>query len=202
MDSGIRISVLADDGDLGMPPGRRFGQLDVHVSEVADIREHPDLGLASLAFDDRLELAVDRELHVALRVGKRQIWRNTRIGAARKRREAQQIARDELKESAVIANRERACIPDGKVFLRWLGLVEIYRGKHRAIGALRQFIALRRRYRAYELRPVRVVELRKAIRAIEHEIVLQQHVSDGNAVLRDERQVAVRAADREQADKA
>jgi hypothetical protein len=145
---------------------------------------------------------VDRELHVALGVGERQIWRNTWIGAARVRAEAQQIARDELKESTVIADRERACIPDGKVFLSWLGLVEIYRGKQRAVSALRQLIALRRRYRAYELRPVRVVELRKTIRAIEDEIVLQQHVSDGNAVLRDERQVAVRAADGEQADKA
>jgi len=156
-----------------MPAGRRFGQLDVDVSEVADIREHPDLGLASLAFDDRLELAVDRELHVAVGVGKRQIWRNTRVGAARVRGEAQQIARDELKESAVIADRERSCIPDGKVFLPWLGLVEIYRGKQRAVGTLRQFIALGRLYRAYELRPVGIVELRKTIRATEDEIVLQ-----------------------------
>ena len=66
VNGGIGISVLADDGDLRMPPGRRLGQLDVHVGDVADIREHPDLGLARLALDDRLELAVDRELHVAM----------------------------------------------------------------------------------------------------------------------------------------
>ena len=60
---------------------------------------------------------------------------------------------------------------------------------------------LRRRYRADKLRPVRIVELRQAAGAIEDEIVLQHHVPDGNAVLRDERQVAVRASDRKQADK-
>src|SRR5262245_65226169 len=106
------------------------------------------------------------------------------------RREAQQIAWDELEESAVVADRERPCIPDREVFLSWLGLVEVHRGKQRAIDALRQLIGLRRRYRAYELRPVRVVELCQTIRATEDKIVLQQHGTDRNGVRRDERQVA------------
>src|SRR5262245_22511034 len=114
------------------------------------------------------------------------------------RREAQQIARDELEESAVVVDRERPCIPDGDVFLSQLRPVETHWGQQRAIGALRQFIALRRRYRAYKLSPGRVVQLCKTIRATEDEIVLQQHVPDGNAVLCDERQIAVGAADREQ----
>ena len=71
VDGRIGIAVLADDGDLRMPAGRRLGELHVHVGDVADIREHPDLGLAGLALDDRLELAVDGELHVPLVVGQR-----------------------------------------------------------------------------------------------------------------------------------
>ena len=45
-----------------------------------------------------------------------------------------------------------------------------------------------------------IIELGASAVAIEHEVVLQQHVPDRNPVLRDDRQVAVGAADREQAD--
>ena len=122
VDGGIGVSVLADDGDLRMPPGRGFRQLDVHVGKVAHIREHPDLGLAGLAFDDRLELAVDRELHVALVVGERRIRRNIRVGVAGRRGEALQIAGDELEAPAIVADRERPRVPDREVFLSRLGL--------------------------------------------------------------------------------
>src|SRR5262249_29353396 len=64
MDAGIGVSILADDGDRRMPPRCGFCELDVDVGKVAHIREHPDLGLSGLAPDDRLKLAVDRELHI------------------------------------------------------------------------------------------------------------------------------------------
>ena len=98
-----------------MPPGRRLGELDVHVGDVADIGEHPDLGLAGLALDDRLELAVDRELHVALVVGQRRIGRHVAARAGRSRREALQIARDELEAPALVVDRQRPRVPDGEV---------------------------------------------------------------------------------------
>ena len=66
MDGGIGISILADDGDRRMPPSRGFRELNVHVGNVAHIREHPDLGLAGLTPDDRLKLPVYCELHIAL----------------------------------------------------------------------------------------------------------------------------------------
>src|SRR4029453_1052408 len=111
------------------------------------------------ALDDRLELAVDRELHVALGVGERRIGRNDRAGTARLRGEAQPIAWDELEQAAHVLDRERSCIPCREVFLSRLGLGEIHRGEQWAIGALRQFIALRRLYRAYKLTPVRICDL-------------------------------------------
>src|SRR5262249_24600522 len=65
VDGGIGISILPDDGDRRMPSSRCFRELDVHVGDVAHVREHPDLGLPRLALDDWLKLAVDGELHVA-----------------------------------------------------------------------------------------------------------------------------------------
>ena len=120
MDGGIRISILPDDGNLWMPTGRRFRQLDIDVGDVADIGEHPDLGLTRLAVDDRLELAVDRELHVALGVGERRIWRDRRVRAARQRGEAQQIAGDELEPTALVLDRKRPSPPRREVFLSGL----------------------------------------------------------------------------------
>ena len=49
-----------------MPAGRGFGELHVDVGDVAYIREHPNFGLTRLALDDRLKLAVHRELHITL----------------------------------------------------------------------------------------------------------------------------------------
>ena len=104
---------MPDDGDLGMIARRRFGELDGHVDDVADIGEHPDLGLAGLALDDRLELSVHGKLHVALIVWKRRVRRHV-LALAGKSGEALQIARDELEASALVVDRERARIPDGE----------------------------------------------------------------------------------------
>ena len=87
-----------------MPPGRRFRELDVHVGEVAHIREHPDFGLARLALDDRLKLAVDRELHVALIIRERWIGRHIAVRFAVRRGELLQIAGDELELPAMIVD--------------------------------------------------------------------------------------------------
>ncbi len=65
VNGGIGISILTDDGDRRMPSSRGFRELNIHVGNVAHIREHPDFGLASLALDDRLKLPVHCELHVA-----------------------------------------------------------------------------------------------------------------------------------------
>ena len=79
-----------------MSTGRSFRELDVHVGKVAHIREHPDLGLARLASDDRLKLAVDRELHIALVIRQRGIRRHIALGLAVRRGEVLQIAGNEL----------------------------------------------------------------------------------------------------------
>ena len=86
----------------------RLGQLNRHVSDVADIGENPDLGLPCLALDDRLELTVHGELHVAQVVGKRRIGRQVFSCAASGCRESLQIARNELKASTLIVDRQWA----------------------------------------------------------------------------------------------
>ena len=161
VDVRIGISVLADDGDRRMPPGRGLGELDVHVGDVAHIREHPDLGLARLAFDDRLELAVDRELHVALVIGQRRIGRHIALGLPAADGEALQIAGNELERPRRIADRQRPRIPDGEVLRSRLRSVEVDRRERRPVGAVRQLVGLRRLDRADPLRPGRIVELRQ-----------------------------------------
>ena len=69
MHGGIGVAVLTDDGNGRMPSRCRLGELHIHVGDVADIRENPDLRLSGLALDDRLEQPVDGELHVALCIG-------------------------------------------------------------------------------------------------------------------------------------
>ena len=161
-----------------MPPCRGFRELDVHVRNVAHVREHPDLGLAGLALDHRLELAVDRELHVPLVVGQRRIRRHIAVGFAARRGEALQIARDELEEPALVVDRQRPRIPHRGVFRSRLRSREVDRRERWTVGAVRQLVALRRRDRVDPLRPVRIVELREAAGAVEDEVVLQRHVPD------------------------
>ena len=91
-------------------------------------------------------------------------------------------------------------IPDGKVLRSRLRLVEVNRRERWLIGSVREFAGLGRGYRADPLRPGHIVELRQTAGAVEDEIVLKRHVADGNAFLRDERQVAVRSSDRKQSD--
>ena len=87
-----------------MAPARRFRELDVHVGKVAHIREHPDLGLAGLAPDDRLKLAVHRELHIPLVIRQRWIRRHIALGFAVRGDEVLQIAGDELGAPAAIVD--------------------------------------------------------------------------------------------------
>src|SRR5437660_11634253 len=68
------------------------------------------------------------------------------------------------------------------------------------IGSVRQLAGLGRGYRADPLRPGHIVELRETAGTVKDEVVLKRHVPDGNAFLRDERQVAVRSPDRKQTD--
>ncbi len=105
-------AVLADDGDLLRLACRSLGELHWHVNDVADIGEHPDLGLPGLARNHRLELAVDGELHVALPVRQRGVGGHRFAIARLERREALQIAGDELEAATLIADRERPRIPD------------------------------------------------------------------------------------------
>ena len=58
--------------------------------------------------------------------------------------------------------------------------------------------ALRRDDRVDPLGPAQIVELRQTASAVKDKIVLQRHVPDGNVLLGDERQVAVRSPDRKQ----
>src|SRR5262249_14078509 len=104
MDAGIGVSILANDGDRRMAPSRSFRELDVHVGKVAHIREHPDLGLSGLALDDRLKLAVDRELHIPLVIRQRWIRWHIALGFAAHRDEVLQIAGDELAAPAAIVD--------------------------------------------------------------------------------------------------
>src|SRR5262245_27936596 len=104
MDVGIGVAILANDGDRRMSPGRSFRELDVHVGKVANIREHPDRGLASLAPDDRLKLAVHCELHIPLVIRQRRIRRHVALGLAARRDEVLQIAGDELEAAATIVD--------------------------------------------------------------------------------------------------
>ena len=85
-----------------MPASRGFRELDVHVGDVAHIREHPDLGLPRFALDDRLKLSVDRELHVPLVIRER--WIRRHIALAVRRGEALEIAGNELEEPARVTD--------------------------------------------------------------------------------------------------
>src|SRR5262249_47229410 len=96
------IPILANDGDRRMAPSRGFRELDVEIRKVADIREHPDLGLAGPALDGRLKLAVDRELHIPLVIRQRWISRHIALGFATCRDEVLQIAGNELEAPAII----------------------------------------------------------------------------------------------------
>ena len=87
-----------------MPAGRGFRELDIHVGKVAHIREHPDLGLASLALDDRLKLTVDCELHISLVIRQPRVGRHIVLRFAARRDKVLQIAGDELKAPATIAD--------------------------------------------------------------------------------------------------
>ena len=87
-----------------MSPSCGFRELDVHVGKVAHIREHPDLGLASLAPDDRLKLAVHCELHIPPVIRQRWIHRHIALGFAARRDEVLQIAGDELEAPATIVD--------------------------------------------------------------------------------------------------
>jgi hypothetical protein len=100
----IGVSILADDGDRRMSPGRCFRELNIHVGNVAHIREHPDLGLACLALDDRLKLAVYGELQIPFVVWEGWVRRQIVLRFAVGRGEALQIARNELQEPAHVAD--------------------------------------------------------------------------------------------------
>ena len=87
-----------------MSPSRCFRELDVHVGKVAHIREHPDLGLPSLALDDRLKLAVHRELHISLVIRQPRVGKHIVLRFAARRDEVLQIAGDELEAPAAIVD--------------------------------------------------------------------------------------------------
>jgi hypothetical protein len=77
-------------------------------------------------------------------------------------------------------------------------LVEVNRREQWTVRAVREFAGLGRRYRADPLGPAQIVELRRTAGPVKDEVVLKRHVPDGNAFLRDERQVAVRSSDGKQ----
>ena len=145
-DGGVGVSILADDRDRRMSPGRGFRELHIHVRNVTHVREHPDLGLSGLALNHRLELAVDRELHVSLVVGERRIRRHIPVRFAARRGEALQIAGDELEEPASVVDGKRPRIPHRGALCSRLRCAEVDRRERWTVGAVRQFVALRRRY--------------------------------------------------------
>jgi hypothetical protein len=159
MHGGIGVAVLTDDGNGRMPSRCRLGELHIHVGDVADIRENPDLRLSGLALDDRLEQPVDGELHVALRIGQRRIGRHAILRLAVEGRELLKIARNELKQSADIVDRQRPGIPHCESALADLRLREIDWRQRRAVPAIRKLATFRCCERADELRPVGIVEL-------------------------------------------
>ena len=87
-----------------MPAGRRFRQLHVDIGNVAHIREHPDFGLTRLALDDRLKLAVHRELHLTLIIRQRQIGRHIAGRFGIRRGELLEIAGNELQLTPMIVD--------------------------------------------------------------------------------------------------
>ena len=97
-DLRVRIAVLADDCELGVVAGGRLGQSHSHVGDVADVGQRPDLGLPWLELQLRLELAVDRELDVALILGQVGVLGDL-LGRTVER---QQVRRDELCLAAVV----------------------------------------------------------------------------------------------------
>ena len=198
MNRRSRIAVLADDGDLRVSARRRLGELDAQIGNIAHIREHPNLGLSRLSLDHRLEETVDRELHVALIIGKRGIVRHIAAGICRPSREALQVARNELEASAHIFDRQGPGEPNRWVLRSFLGVPEIDRREQRTIRALCQLIAFRRLDGVDPLRPTHIVDLCQSPRAIEDSVVLEHHVADRDTALRDERNVAVGPPDRKQ----
>ena len=136
-------------------------------------------------------------------VGKRRIWRQHPVGTARMRGEALQIAGMNWKSPRALRIESGPAYQTVKYFVSRLGLVEVHRREQ--TGGRCRSPARRPCGGVIELTNCGQYGLLSCARpfgAIEDEIVLKHHVPDGNAVLRDERQVAVRASDREQADKA
>ena len=171
MDVSIGVSILANDGDRRMSTGRSFRELDVHVGKVAHIREHPDLGLASLASDDRLKLAIHRELHISLVIRQRWIRWHIALGLAARRDEVLKIAGNELEAAATIVDRKRSLIPDGKVLRSRLRSVEVNRRERWLIGSVREFAGLGRDYSADPLRPGHIVELCQTAGTVEENCI-------------------------------
>ena len=186
----------------GCSPGRRLGELHVHVGKVADVREHPDLGLSGLALDDRLEQAVDRELHVAQMVGKRRIGRHVVPcwpGCAVKRC---RLLGMNWNSPRSLRDRQRSRVPDGEVLLARFRLVEIDRSQQRAVGAVRQLIAFRRRYRADNCGQLGLLSWASPPLRSNTWLYCSTMLRIGNAVGRHQRQVAVGAPDRQQSGQA
>ena len=171
----------------------------IDVGKVAHIREHPDFGLARLAFDRRLELAVDRELHVALMV------RQRRDSPAHRVLPSCEVKRCRLLGMNCISPRSLR-IESGPAYqtvkyfspgFDWLKLTGASSGRYVPVASSSPcggFIEL-----TY-CGQFGLLSCAPTAGAIEYEIVLQQHVPDRDPVLRDDRQVAVRASDGEQAD--
>jgi hypothetical protein len=177
-----------------VPSSGSFRELHIHVRKVTDIREYPDLSLACFASNHRLELAVDRELHVTLVVWERWIFRYIHRGFTVRSGEPLQIAWDKLEETAIVADREWPRIPDCKMLLSWFRLSEIHWREQRAVSAVRQLITPRWRDRADILRPIWIAQLGNTARPIEHIVVLEKHVPDRDAIFRNKWQVPVRAS--------
>src|SRR5262245_47271573 len=91
-------------------------------------------------------------------------------------------------------------MPDRKVLRSRLRLLEINRRERWLIGSVRELPGLGRGYRADPLGPAHIVELRQTAGTVKDEVVPKRHVPDGNVLLRDEGQAAVRSSDRQQAD--
>ena len=136
--AGFGIAVLADDKERRMPSGRRLGELHIEVGDVADIGQHPDLGLSRLALDHRLELAVDRELNIAKVI--RQRWSAERSPDPQAR-EVLEVVRDVLETPALVVDRERPRVPDGLELRALCSIVEIDRREQRPVGPLGELIA-------------------------------------------------------------
>ena len=79
-------------------------------------------------------------------------------------------------------------------------MLEVDRREQWTVSAVRELVGLGRGYRADPLGPAQIVELRETAGTVKDEVVLKRHVPDGNAFLRDERQVAVGSSDGKETD--